>query len=611
MRGSLLGGTLGVALGAAAMFAPACASFGTVDETPDAAPDVVTEAGTDGSRPLTCSIVHVSVSKGDDANDGCSREKPLKTLARALADAPDGARVYVCAGVYREPQLTLQRRLSLFGGFNCATWEHGQGYGHAGGFKDVNLTRIENGAYASTPVTFAVRGAAVTSESIIEGFTFAASEQGALGGVGLSIADKAAPLVRDVEIVGGATTSGTGAGSVGLFVTGDAAPEVKDSKISGGTGTSSVTVGSVGVRITNASMYLHDNVVDGGAGTGAHGASGIIIDSAATGRTTRIARNTITWGSATAIVANNRVAAGIHAISDDAVSIEQNLVRSAVSGTCAMNNCVTAGIVLAGKNKVVSNNRIQPSDMRSAGGGLASYGVSIGQAEGAVVTGNVIHLSGRTNSNTYLEGVFVSATKGATIAGNTIVVGLGSTNPNRIAIRARDSSDVTADGNIFVGNAPTAGGWDTGLSGCKDNYTSIRSNLFVTTKHSYYALPGCAVPTPHAATVADFETAFGAVASGNKTLAPGCANASCVAMTCATEAACWNMLFPSFDGAGFGASNLTTEKGFALAGGGSCGVARGWATPPVAPTLGTDLYAVPRTPPFSIGAAEYDGVCVP
>ncbi|MBS2020495.1 MAG: right-handed parallel beta-helix repeat-containing protein [Deltaproteobacteria bacterium] len=611
MRRSFVCCTLGLALGVGAAFAPACARFEGAPEPLDGAPDGTTEAGADARPPLGCSTVYVSVSKGDDANDGCSQDKPLKTLARALSDAPQDARIYVCAGVYREPQLTLQRRLSMYGGFNCTTWEHGAGYGHAGGFKDVNLTRIENGAYASNQATFTIRGAEVGADSIVEGFTFAGSEEGTLGGIGVNVTEKAAPTLRDVEIVGGGTTSATGTGTIGLAIQGGAAPEVKDSRITGGSGTSSVTAGSTGIRIGNATANIHDCTVDGGAGVGTHGAVGILLDSSAADRPARIANNTVTWGAATSTSANGRVAVGIQLGREDVVTLDGNLIRSSVQGSCSDLACVTMGVLLVGKNKVVSNNRIQPGDVRNASGSSA-YGIQALQAEGVVVTGNVIHMAARTNpANAYLEGVALYTVKGATVAGNTIVMGLGATSPNRIGIRAVDSTNVVADGNVLVGNAPTAGGWDTGFSGCRDNYQSIRSNLFVTTKQSFYALGGCAAPAAATTgTVSDFEAAF-PMASGNKTLTPGCANASCVSSTCPLESSCWTSLFATFDLASFGSTNVAAANGFALSSGASCAIARGWTMPPAAATLAVDLYAAPRTLPFAMGAAEYDGVCVP
>ena len=58
-----------------------------------------------------------------------------------------------------------------------------------------------------------------------------------------------------------------------------------------------------------------------------------------------------------------------------------------------------------------------------------------------------------------------------------------------------------------------------------------------------------------------------------------------------------------------GLSNITSAAGYHLRAGVSCTIAH--ATYPVPTDFANDLYGAARTPPFSVGAAQYDGVCTP
>src|SRR5207249_3294062 len=61
--------------------------------------------------------VFASSSRGDDANVG-SKDKPFKTLSKAIASAP-GKNVYACAEPFGEA-VTLDAKTTLYGGLDCA-----------------------------------------------------------------------------------------------------------------------------------------------------------------------------------------------------------------------------------------------------------------------------------------------------------------------------------------------------------------------------------------------------------------------------------------------------------------------------------------------------------
>ncbi|AUX27387.1 uncharacterized protein SOCEGT47_079750 [Sorangium cellulosum] len=106
-------------------FASPCADGGTCDPEPSAAPSE--EECLEGLAALRVQAgcgVFASRSFGDDSNPG-TMEKPVKTLARAVALAPRArGRVFACTDSYSE-SLTLRSGIDLWGGFVCwAGWPH-------------------------------------------------------------------------------------------------------------------------------------------------------------------------------------------------------------------------------------------------------------------------------------------------------------------------------------------------------------------------------------------------------------------------------------------------------------------------------------------------------
>jgi hypothetical protein len=70
----------------------------------------------------TCVVSSVGIfvsEAGLDTNDG-TREKPVKTIGKAIAIAGGKPRIYVCAGSY--PGVVVDKGVSIYGGFDCTTW---------------------------------------------------------------------------------------------------------------------------------------------------------------------------------------------------------------------------------------------------------------------------------------------------------------------------------------------------------------------------------------------------------------------------------------------------------------------------------------------------------
>ncbi|WP_438018883.1 hypothetical protein WMF18_07300 [Sorangium sp. So ce315] len=106
-------------------FAPPCAEGGACDPEPAAAPSE--EECLEGLAALRVQAgcgVFASRWFGDDSNPG-TMEKPVKTLARAVALAPRArGRVFACNENYDEA-ITLASGIDLWGGFDCLkAWRH-------------------------------------------------------------------------------------------------------------------------------------------------------------------------------------------------------------------------------------------------------------------------------------------------------------------------------------------------------------------------------------------------------------------------------------------------------------------------------------------------------
>ncbi|WP_441291864.1 hypothetical protein ACSRUE_16720 [Sorangium sp. KYC3313] len=106
-------------------FTPPCAEGGTCDPEPASAPSE--EECLEGLAALRVQAgcgVFASRAWGDDSNPG-TMEKPVKTLARAVALAPrTRGRVFACVDTYLEA-VTLPSGIDLWGGFACwSRWRH-------------------------------------------------------------------------------------------------------------------------------------------------------------------------------------------------------------------------------------------------------------------------------------------------------------------------------------------------------------------------------------------------------------------------------------------------------------------------------------------------------
>ena len=131
----------------------ACSSFdegdgGVTPPDRDAGGD---DALFDGPLPDACSgrVLYVS-GAGSEGNDGCSTDRPIKTISAALAFAAarqlNGFELRICGGVYAESGVSMTVPVTLRGGWNCVTWTRGP----------ENVTRLENSGYPSMRTTLTI-----------------------------------------------------------------------------------------------------------------------------------------------------------------------------------------------------------------------------------------------------------------------------------------------------------------------------------------------------------------------------------------------------------------------------------------------------------------------
>lgn len=110
------------------LVAPQCA---TVPAPPTTALGSTCKTVFPPSPGIACTIAtpgtpyYVNAATGDDANDGLSPSRPWATLCMALAAAPSGSSVLVAAGTYTTAQITLDRPLTVKGGYDAGftSWD--------------------------------------------------------------------------------------------------------------------------------------------------------------------------------------------------------------------------------------------------------------------------------------------------------------------------------------------------------------------------------------------------------------------------------------------------------------------------------------------------------
>jgi hypothetical protein len=114
----------------ALMLLPACGNVRENDTVDGGATDAAIDASglcdpATSSTPVDDGCgVFVDATSGDDANVPSTKASPMKTLAAALAQVPDGGVVYACSGAAFDRAVTVPAGVTIRGGLDCATWAY-------------------------------------------------------------------------------------------------------------------------------------------------------------------------------------------------------------------------------------------------------------------------------------------------------------------------------------------------------------------------------------------------------------------------------------------------------------------------------------------------------
>jgi hypothetical protein len=634
-----------------------------------------TDTGGQDATPCSGPTMYVSVTTGMDSNPGCSSGAPKKTLAATFAAAKAAGTVTtieVCAGSYPEDPLTLDFPVSLLGGYACSDWTRSTTYGYPS-FDPTNETTV---AYAgpvtsvSPGATLTVTGTALTSSTIVDGFTLQGPASGSFSttGAAVLVSGGSSPTLSNDQLQGGGaayTGVGTGdptPGSAGIVVNDSASPGIKADLVSGGSGTTGAGAGNGSAGFyadgTNGDVTIQGSTIHGGTGqatgpTGT-GSTGVLIETATgtspvyTVETSRIDGG---YGQGT-----TRATRGLYV--DTGGSATLDLKSCFVEGGDEVNDSGGAttgtlcphGVEFVAKGNVnVTGNRIYGGrcNIPSPDNQASLYGLYVTGGAVLVAENNMIHM-GTSGVSHEAAALGIAGTTGDVIRHNTLVAGPSTGSATVAALWIENGvTGAVIENNILAasGLAPDSTGFllscpaDAGTNAIQ----SFQYNLVFAQTFGLMQVQNCGATATYTSVDA-MDAALvsmqpGITAVGNLTFAPSAAvcggDSGCIAFaSCASQATCLTSVFAGFDVNSYGYLNLFPAAAAADAGldaatpfVGSCPALQppsgdGWpiaATPPCllarsgdndSATVAQDLYGNCRsTTAPTMGAAEYAGTC--
>jgi hypothetical protein len=636
----------------------------SVDGSSDSNAEATVEASTDsgGADAPTCAgpTIYVSVSTGSDSNPGCTNTAPKKSIAAAIAAASASAgavtSIEVCKGVYNEIPLALQSATSLLGGYSCTSWTRTATYGYPT-FDGTNGTVIQNAAVGTSAVTLYVTGAAVTSSTLVDGFTILGATSGVTSTsvVAVHVTGGAAPTLSNNQLTGGSLTVPNQIGSIGVNLFQGGNPTIRNNKINGGSGTvpptsSDTGHASVGIQTdgTSTSVQIIDNVINGGSGaalnTTADGSCAAVLQGPGTstgnGPTYTVRGNTITAGTGTST--GGTATLGLFFTGVETAVVASNSIDGG-GGTTGM-RCGIGLLTQITGTATITGNRIYGGNCNTASTvNTAPVGLKVvGPGTTAFVYDNMIHSGTATNDPTYGPTAILLAglLTGTTIRHNTLVSGTSNGVEGQALWLDVGTSGSTVVNNILAG---TSTNWGVNISQCPADagtpaLAAFENNLIFGTTGGLvkWASPcygGVGYATIDSATASLVATQTGATIGGNVTIASSCTtdagtDSGCVVSAgCTSPSACLTTFFSGWDVPSLGYKNLFPTTPFA----GSCPTpgapptslppaGNGWTiaaspAPPCKVTRssvadgtvtgdGVDLYGNCRTSTPSMGAEE-------
>jgi hypothetical protein len=586
----------------------------------------------------TGGLLYVSPT-GLDTNTGCLTSAPLKTIAHAvtLAKAQGNAlvqEVHVCKGIYNEPQITVDFKSSLRGGYDCTGFKRTATFGFPT-FDPTNATEIDSSATTGTSIiTVAVGGSAVDASVILDGFSIQGSSNGSTT-IALAL-NGGSPSIQNDQILGGTFAEATAAqASIGVQISSGASPEITTSTINGGAGatTSSSTssIGSVGISIASdsGSPNIHGALVSGGSGSAlvGDGSIGISISGGSFATANAVRANTISGG--TGKIGTSGVASvGIVSVASGNVELDGNQIVGG-SGGCAKatGNCSSFGLVAGVGNLILRGNKIYGGDATGSTNG-GSAGVTVSGLKSFIAENNMIHGGNKSKAATHgsARALEINQMTAPSIRNNTLYSGTAGTGTSSAIVIDPQTSAITFDNNLLMTPTETAGAPAYGITlACSPNLvTSVQNNAFLAPQNVmlYSQTPGgsgmCAGNTQGTITTVSglqtFLASTGTATTVTKNVRLATA-AQCLgdgfSGPCVSNTSCGD---PDDCVAAIITGWTAADTGEALIEG------AGWKIEPVCPvaqggldlstSLTTDFYGTKRTVPFSIGAHENDATCL-
>jgi hypothetical protein len=580
----------------------------------------------------TGGLLYVSPT-GNDTNTGCTSDKPLQTISHgvSLAKAQGSAlvqEVHVCKGVYKEPQITVDFKSSLRGGYSCTDWKRTATFGYPT-FDGTNASEIDSNATTGTSIiTLAVGGSAVDATVIIDGFLVRGSSAPATT-IALELS-AGAPTIKDDQILGGAPTeSAAPNASIGIQIGSGGSPEITSCSIDGGggvtTSTSSSANGSAGIVIAadSGSPNIHGATIGGGSGSAQTGDGSIAITvGGGTFATANAIRENMIAGGTGKIAVSGVASVGVVSVASGSVELDGNEILGG-AGSCAKasGNCSNFGIVAGVGSLILRGNKIYGGDATGSTNG-GSAGVTVSGLKSFIAENNMIHGGNKTSAAAHgsARAIELNATTGPSIRNNTLYSGNAASGSSSVLVIDPQVSAIVLDNNIL---ATPASGVDTALGitlSCSANLiSSVQNNAFLDPAVVMsYSGNGVGTGTCTGKTTQSFTTLASAqtflagtatapTVSANVRLASACSgDAECVVnASCTSAAACVGAIITGWTAVDTGEALL---EGAGWKTNAICPVAQGGLD--LSSSLTTDFYGAKRTVPFSIGADEQDATCM-
>ncbi|MFI5300762.1 MAG: hypothetical protein ACHREM_21985 [Polyangiales bacterium] len=573
--------------------------------------------GCDPDASVACTgILYVSAATGVDTASGCTPCLPKKSIAAAIAAAKAGSSAHeirVCAGTYVEHALVLDAPISVRGGYDCTTWTRTATYG-APTFDGAHETIVQNADVSVSRVTLDVNGASVDATVAIDGVTIEGAASGTAGSIGVQIRGGATPVLTNDRLRGGGASNTDAAtnpwfASAAVFVTGGAGGELAKNDIDGGSGTTTVNAnaGSAGIfaHYDAGTVSIHDNVIDGGTGSGVDWLSAGIFLWSSDGYTVAngfpIANNIIRGGHQP-VSTIGAALSGVRSTHAKAVDFIGNQVVGGASYGYALDVSGNGPFRFVG-------NRLYGTDTTYGGGlNVSGDGVSHTQVE---ITNNLIHAGSKGGTALNTTAVDVEGSVALVMRHNTVALGKATEDGELMRLSTDDGA--TIENNVFVGAGYTEKLLT--LVSCQATAGPVRAfrdNVVVNVGGpmlTYFSsvgapcTPTTTMPTTLDGLVTELKTYASAVVQANLVLRTTCTSETgCVTSPCA-GAAC---LFTGWSASDVGYTALFAG-GWPFTAQVPCVVSKSALDD--TSTVPTDLFGLTRTAPPSMGAIEDDGTC--